>query len=186
MGYYDIEDILAESEKFPCKFNYEIPGLGYLESRSGKSISKNTKLELPYWLTKVLATVFGEQEHVDEEPQPFIQLLGPEIFSSKVLNAIKFDECALDVHAISSHFYALGIKWAALFSDMELMEVLNKMILGRAQEINNHASSVSLDPEVLSSNAKAHFHSMLDEFEKVLYRDAHNSYKRSKQWLAGK
>ncbi|AMD21082.1 HEL199Wp [Eremothecium sinecaudum] len=186
MGYYDIDDILAENTKFACSFNYEIPGLGYLEGSNGKPIHKNAKVELPFWLGNVLAIVPGDHEHEDEEPQPFVQLLAPEIFSNRVINAIKANPRGLDIHSINGHFYALAVKWATLFSDAELVQVLSDMILERAQEINSHASSVSLDPDLMLSDTTARFQLTLDEFEKNLYRVTHDSYKRAKLWLTKK
>lgn len=181
MSYYDIDDILADASKFPCKFNYDIPGLGYLEGNPGKSIKKNAKLELPLWLARILAIVGGEQEHEDEEALPFVELLAPETFSSRVINAIKSGASTLDVHSISAHFYSLAIKWATLFNDQELVKVLNDMLVERGQEISNFASSVSTDSHMHSETGT--FMLTLDEFEKQLYRDAHESCKEMKRWM---
>lgn len=160
MGYYDIDDILADGTEVPCKFNYDIPGLGYLENNPGKPVRKNTKLQLPLWLARVLAIVGAEGSSgsgdgsgngtVDADGdgsdagESFVELLTPDMFSARVMNAIKADGRSLDLHALSPHFLEVALKWVALFSDHQLGETVYELILERALLVNNHASSVSL------------------------------------------
>lgn len=187
MGYYDIDDILADASKFPCRFNYEIPGLGYLEGNAGQEIKKNAKVELPLWLARILAIIDGSDTGMsqDEEALPFVELMAPDLLSGRVINAIKSSPVSLDVHSISAHFYALAVKWATLFNDRELVEVLNYMLLERAQVINNHASSVPVDT-LTRGREVGTFMLTLDEYEKRLYRDSHASCKEMKRWLVKK
>ncbi|CCF56301.1 hypothetical protein KAFR_0A08670 [Kazachstania africana CBS 2517] len=207
MGYYDIDDVLTDACEIPCKFKHDIPGLGYLENNPGKPIRNNSKLLLPLWLARILAIV-GEdpvQEDGtmldDAESIPFVELMTPDAFSAKVINAIKADPVSLDVHSISPHFFALAIKWIALFNDKELAAIVTELMLQRAQEINNHASSVTIDVKrqiditgdnstVYSTNAgnlgnnnNSTFLLTLDEFEKRVYKQAHESYKDAKRWM---
>lgn len=188
MGYYDIDDILAEGTRFPCRFNYEIPGLGYLEGNPGKPISKHSKLELPLWMVHLLAVVGAQSGDINdtEEPLPFVELLPPDLFAPRVLNAIKSGAASLDLHVISPYFYTLAERWATLFSDKELSQVLKDMLLERGQEINNYAVSVSLHSNQGQTNESAVFLQMLDEFEKQIYRDANVNCKEMKKWLAMK
>ncbi|CAR24609.1 DNA replication protein PSF3 [Lachancea thermotolerans CBS 6340] len=182
MGYYDIDDILADAAKFPCRFNYAVPGLGYLEGNVGEEIKKNAKVELPLWLARILAIVGGDEE-ADPDSEgalPFVELLAPEILSSRVMNAIKSSPVALDVHSINAHFYALAVKWATLFDDRELVRVLNYMLLERTREIHNHAASGTL------GGAPSTFMLTLDEFEKKLYRDTHSGCKETRHWIVRK
>lgn len=148
----------------PCKFNFEIPGLGYLENNPGKPVRKNTKLQLPLWLARVLAIVgaeggagdgsgdvsgqggdnVGEAGGSSGDGESFVELLTPEMFSVRVMNAIKTDGRSLDLHALSPHFLEVALKWVALFSDHQLGETIYELMLERALLVNNHASSVSL------------------------------------------
>ncbi|CDO94181.1 unnamed protein product [Kluyveromyces dobzhanskii CBS 2104] len=186
MGYYDIDDILADGTRFPCRFNYEIPGLGYLEGNTGRPISKHSKLELPLWMVHLLAVVGAEsgEDSGAEEPLPFVELLPPELFAPRVLNAIKSGAASLDLHSISPHFYTLAERWATLFSDKDLSQVLKDMLLERGQEINNYAVSVSLFSHRGQTNDSAVFLQTLDEFEKSVYRDTNVNCKEMKKWLA--
>lgn len=186
MGYYDIDDILSDGTRFPCRFNYEIPGLGYLEGNPGRPVSKNSRLELPLWMVHLLAVVGAQVDENEEEPLPFVELLPPDLFAPRVLNAIKSGASSLDLHSISPHFYRLAQKWATLFSDKELSQVLKDMLLERGQEINNHAVSVSLVKIRGQLNDSAVFLQTLDEFEKSLYRNTNNSCKEMKKWLIQK
>ncbi|AQZ11768.1 PSF3 (YOL146W) [Zygosaccharomyces parabailii] len=181
MGYYDVDDILADSADFSCKFQYDMPGLGYLEGNPGRSIDKNARLDLPLWLARILAIVGGAdgEDDTDEVP-PFVELLPADIFSPKVVNAIKADAVAIDLHSISSHFQALALKWIALFGDDKLAAVCSKMVLLRALEINAHAGSVNVYPAADSSSP---FLLTLDEAEKKLYKKSHDAYREHKRWM---
>lgn len=187
MGYYDIDDVLADSVEFPCKFQYFLPGLGYLEGNPGKPIEKNCRLDLPLWLARILAIVGGDEEgQEDEEALPFVELLRPEMFSPKVVNAIKAGASDLDLHTINAHFYSLAVKWITLFGDEELAGVVSEMVLERSLEMNGHASSVAVQAagvEAQSSLIGSPFLITMDESEKQLYRLAHDSYKRTKKWI---
>lgn len=184
MGYYEIDDVLADGVEFPCKFQYFLPGLGYLEGNPGKPIEKNSRLDLPLWLARILAIVGGDEQEQDEEILPFVELLRPEMFSPRVVNAIKAGPADLDVHSVNAHFYSLAVKWTTLFGDEELGRVVEEMVLERALEMNGHASSVALQGESqLGSLANAPFLLTMDESEKELYRRAHDSYKRTKRWI---
>ncbi|SCU98993.1 LANO_0F00408g1_1 [Lachancea nothofagi CBS 11611] len=185
MSYYDIDDILADANKFPCRFNYDIPGLGYLEGNIGKDIKINAKVELPLWLARILAIVGGDPGIGDEGALPFVELMAPDMLSPKVMNAIKSGPVTLDVHSINSHFYALAVKWATLFNDRDLVQILNYMLLERSQEINNFASSIQLE-KLGRGRDMGPFMLTLDEFEKKLYRESHESCKDMKKWIVQK
>lgn len=152
------------------------------------------------WLARILAIIDGDTNegelNQDEESVPFVELLTPDMFSPKVINAIKADPTSLDLHAINSYFYALALKWISLFSDREFADIVTTLLLERSQAINNHASSVSVEfkssldsvrgTQVTAgaSNAAASmFLLTLDEFEKKVYKKSHESYKETKKWM---
>lgn len=171
MGYYDIDDILADGERIPCKFNLSVPGLGYLEGNPGKGIAKDTKLDLPWWL----ATVLAVSVILPDTEESFIELLDPDFISSKVLNALHADPTSVDLHMIMGHFYKQTQKWAAMFNETDLIETVMMLLKERALEIDNYAN-----------NSTKHVHSnflyTLDEFEKKLYRATAESKKQMRRW----
>lgn len=191
MGYYDIDDIISDgqvslsvlgvygynanstNQKIPCKFNITAPNLGYLESNPGKPIAAGSKLELPIWLAEVFAIV-----NVPPENQQFIEMIQPEAFSNKVINAIKTKSTSVDLHSISQHYYALVEKWSAMFTDKELVDVVSKMLRERGDMINNYAQNISG-----SSSQETSYLYYLDEFEKRIYKTCHESHKSLRKWM---
>lgn len=45
MSYYDVDAILTDSQKLPCTFELDVPGLGYLEGNAGGTVSSSTQDE---------------------------------------------------------------------------------------------------------------------------------------------
>lgn len=170
MGYYDIDEVLADGERVPCKFNITVPGLGFLEGNPGKPIEKGTKVDLPMWLAKVLATV-----PVGSSGELFVEFLEPDFASPKVINAIKADPLSVDLHSIISNFYKLGENWATMFSDVQFAETLMTMLKERALEIDNYASNTT-------NHVNSPFLLSLDEFEKNLYKVTYESKKQMRKW----
>lgn len=171
MGYYDIEDILADGEKIPCKFNLTVPGLGYLEGSPGKAIENGTKLDLPMWLAEVLAVC----STLENTQDTFIELLEPDFIAPKVMNAIRADPKAVDLHSIMANYYKLCEKWSAMFNEKQLVEAVMVMLKERAMEIDSYASNATKyvsTPFLLS----------LDEFEKDLYKVTYESKKLMRHW----
>jgi hypothetical protein len=39
MSYYDVDAILTDSQKLPCTFELDVPGLGYIEGNAGGTVS---------------------------------------------------------------------------------------------------------------------------------------------------
>ena len=171
-NYYDIDDILADSEKIPCRFNITVPGLGYLEGNPGRAIEKDTKIELPMWLAEILAIC----EIGEENKQSFIDLSDPEFINTKVLNAIKTSAVSIDLHKLVPHFYTLIEKWCTMFSDEKLVEIILEMLKQRSMEINNFANNAN-------KNINSEFLYTLDEFEKSLYKVTAESNKQMRNWF---
>lgn len=172
-NYYDLDDILADSEKIPSRFNLTVPGLGYLEGNPGKSIQKDTKLELPLWLAEVLAICLL----LEKSNQSFIELEEPNFISSKVLNAIKTNPVSVDLHSILPSYYKLTEKWASMFNEKELIAIVMQMLKERAFEINNYASNAN---KQINNN----FIYSLDEYEKTLYKITAASNKNMRRWMS--
>ncbi|CCK72627.1 DNA replication protein PSF3 KNAG_0K02640 [Huiozyma naganishii CBS 8797] len=196
MGYFDVDDVLADAVEVPCKFQLEVAQVGFLAGQPGESVARNSKLELPLWLARILAIVgAGDGEGDGDGDTPFVELLPPDTFAARVMNAVKADPVALDLHAVSPYFYALAVKWVNLFSDAELGETVARLLLARAQEINSNAANVTLVERTLDDLAgplasrqngvhhSSPFMLTMDEWEKTVYKEAHEAYRDSKKWL---
>ncbi|KAI3405121.1 PSF3 [Candida oxycetoniae] len=191
MGYYDLDDILADSEKLPCLFNHTIPGLGYLEGNPGKPIKENTKIELPIWLAQVLAVIHTQSNsqeaqmsataassfEPDPESTPFISLIDPEFINDKVKNAFKSDPQSLNLHKLSPQYYKMIQRWCSLFYEPDLVELIMNSLKVRSFEINNFASNV------YAKHFNDEFIYTLEEFEKRLFKETSESHKLMRQWL---
>ena len=46
-SYYDIDAILTDAQKVPCSFNFDVPGLGYLDGNAGGDV------DIPRTLPKI-------------------------------------------------------------------------------------------------------------------------------------
>lgn len=171
-NYYDLDDILADGEKIPCRFNITVPGLGYLEGNPGKPIHQDTKIELPVWLAEILAVC----ELLEESQKSFIDLSDPDFISTKVLNAIKTSPTNVDLHKLLPNYYKLVEKWCVMFNDPALIETVMTMLKERAFEINNYASN----PNKQINNE---FMYSLDEYEKKLFKNTAESHKNMRKWL---
>lgn len=173
--YYDLDDILADSEKLTCKFNITVPGLGYLEGNPGKPIHEDTKLELPHWLSGILATVA-----IDEDSNiNFLDLADPDIIKEKVINAIKTDPLAVDLHKLTPYYYSLILKWGNLYTDKTLIANVMNCLKARSLEIYNFSNNANktLNNEFLYT---------LDEFERALFKLTSDSNKSMRKWLKTK
>lgn len=171
-NYYDLDSILADGERIPCRFNMSVPGLGYLEGNPGKPIDQGTKIELPLWLAEILAIC--ELSH--ESQLSFIDLSEPEFMSPKVTNAVKTGPTSIDLHKLLGHYYTLAEKWCTFFSEPQLIETIMFMFKERAAHINNYASNTN---KQMNNN----FLYTLDEFEKYLYKLTSEANREMRKWL---
>ncbi|CDK25613.1 unnamed protein product [Kuraishia capsulata CBS 1993] len=175
MEYYDIDDIIADSQRLPVKFQISVPGLGYLEGNPGKQVSKDSRMELPLWLALILAICPIDDS--EDSGQNFVELLPPEFLSAKVQNAIKSSPATIDLHSILPHFYNFVVKWCWLFEDAQLVQLCLDMLRERAAEINSRSSNSTARQNLDQINK-------LDEFEKRIFKLNYDSFKDLKQWLA--
>lgn len=123
-GYYDIDDILAEAEVIPCSFTIDALNLGYLDEGSEESDMKSgSRVELPFWLTRVLAT------------RGMVSLEMPKCFGKKFKKQLLADPRVVDLREECLYFYELGMKLAELARDPEIQDMLQKALSSRYQEI---------------------------------------------------
>ncbi|SPO05352.1 probable DNA replication complex GINS protein PSF3 [Cephalotrichum gorgonifer] len=180
MSYYDIDAILTEAEKVPCKFELDIPDLGHLDNNPSDTLKAGTTLTLPLWLAEMLAiSSAGGGPH--EESRPHVTMSPPAALTGEVIQALKADPRAVPLRDQSAHFYGLGTRMLDLFEDKELASVLRKTFVGRAAEVGLHAGKVGEDS--VGSGAGEEFLRGLDEWERALFRKAHEGAKGTKEWM---
>lgn len=123
-GYYEIDDILAEDEKIPSIFNVDAIDLGYLdEDHDEQDIKKERKIDLPFWLTPVLAT------------RNMITIQLPKCFGQNFKKNLLADPKVVDLNDENEYFYELGQKIADLAQDPAIGDMLTDALAVRYQEI---------------------------------------------------
>ncbi|BCS01131.1 DNA replication protein PSF3 [Aspergillus luchuensis] len=133
MSYYDIDAILTDSQKLPCTFELDVPGLGILEGNAGENIKAGTRIDLPLWLGEMLS--IGARLGTSR----LVTLDLPSALSERVMNALKADPRTVDLRSLAPHFYSLSERILELFEEEELVEVLSNTFKKRSAVIADHA-----------------------------------------------
>lgn len=106
----------------------------------------------------------------------------PTSLSGEVVQALKADPRSVALRDQSAHFYALGTRMLDLFEDKELAAVMRKTYVVRASEVGLHAGKVGED-SVGAGAAGEEFLRGLEEWERGLFRGAHEGVKAAKEWM---
>ncbi|EMR71781.1 putative dna replication complex gins protein psf3 protein [Eutypa lata UCREL1] len=182
MSYYDIDAILTDSEKVPCTFELDIPELGYLDNNPSHPLKAGTSVGLPLWLAELLALANRSPGGSQDDAKSFVTLNLPTSLSNEVMSALKADPRAVALRDQSHNFYGLGTRMLDLFEEREICAVLRKTFVTRAAEIALHARKAGAT-EDLGSGVGEEFLRGLDEWERRLFRKAHESTKSTKEWM---
>ncbi|KKA29686.1 hypothetical protein TD95_001353 [Thielaviopsis punctulata] len=179
MSYYDVDAILTESEKVPCTFNFDCPDLGYLDNSPDQPLKAGTQLLLPLWLAQILAaSTYANNESA-------VSLMLPDAVSSEVVQALKADPRAVPVRERSAHFFSVAERMLDLFEDMPLGVVVKYSWIVRAAEIAVLARRTGEDGNAAVGNSGPlgeEFLRGLDEWERKVFRTAHDARKDVKEW----
>ncbi|KAL2891968.1 DNA replication complex GINS protein PSF3 [Ceratocystis lukuohia] len=180
MSYYDVDAILTEAEKVPCTFNFDSNELGYLDNNPAEPLVAGTQLSLPLWLAQMLASstmASGESA---------VTMTLPEALSHEVVQALKADPRAVAVRERTANFYNLTDRMLDLFDDVPLAAVVRYSWIVRAAEISVLARRTGEDGNAAVGNSGPlgeEFLRGLDEWERKLFRVAHDARKDVKEWM---
>lgn len=135
----DIDQILNEEERLPCKFLIDAPTLGHLDPTNagyGFTLPEGSRVELPMWLATELST----KGMVDVEmPKHFGPKMREELQSSSDINVRDF----------SPYFFDVGLKLSKLSRDDDLVRTLKAALCGhRYTALLAHALSNFQDDAV--------------------------------------
>jgi len=173
MSYYDVDAILTDTQKLPCTFQLDVPGLGYLDGNAGGTVKAGTTIELPMWLGVMLAVSTG---NTPGSPQ-LVTLNFPPPLQQRVINALKANPRTVDLRAQAPHYYALGARIMELFEDQAVLDTLLDTFKSRASEIADQAHN----PRGALGDG-ADFLRGLEESERQLFKAAHEGPKAVKAW----
>jgi len=130
----------------------------------------------------------------DVDGKQYITFDLPPALSNDVVQALKADPRSVPLRDQSAHFYALATRMMELSDEPELASVLRKTFVTRASEIALHARKVggvghskgkgSEEGSNLGiGGAGEEFLRGLDEWERKLFRKAHDGAKATKEWM---
>ncbi|KAJ9498682.1 DNA replication protein [Exophiala xenobiotica] len=170
MSYYDVDAILTDTQKLPCTFQLDVPGLGYLDGNAGGTASQATEKGR----TKAYSET-GQSWHDDR----IAHVVGCHARSvnRRVINALKANPRTVDLRAQAPHYYALGARIMELFEDQAVLDTLLDTFKSRASEIADQAHN----PRGALGDG-ADFLRGLEESERQLFKAAHEGPKAVKAW----
>lgn len=171
--YFDLDEILAESQKFTGSFEVDVHNVGALiNSKDSARINKTDKLELPFWLVTSLSHVFISEDRslFSVERPEYLGKLATNFFRASPLNA--------DLSVVS-HFYKIVEKWCDFIDQPELVDTVFDMLVARAGRIND----LSFNASEMHSRENVEFLQTLDAFEKDLFQISSESYNDSRNWM---
>ncbi|KAI0484567.1 hypothetical protein GGR56DRAFT_614433 [Xylariaceae sp. FL0804] len=183
MSYYDVDAILTDAEKVPCKFELEVAELGYLDNNPAQPLKAGTSVGLPLWLAELLALASQSSSSLDEEAKSFISLNLPPALAAPVMAALKADPRAVPLRDQSRNFYGLGTRMLDLFEERDICAVLRRTFVARAADIALHARKAGSTEDAGVGAGGEEFLRGMEEWERRLFRQAHDGTKGTKQWM---
>jgi GINS complex subunit 3 len=167
----------------PTTFELDIPALGYLDNAAGHTLKSGTRVDLPLWLSEMLA-VSSIASSGKTPSKSLVTLDLPPSLAPRVMNALKADAKSVDLRALAQHFYGLGQRILELFEEDEVCDVLMESWRRRAAEISDHASQVGQGARGgVAGGDGVDFLRGLDEWERDLFRRCHDSGKAMRVWM---
>ena len=179
--YFDLDDILAESQKLTGNFQMEVDNLGFLMNNTNNAkITPREKLELPFWLITALTFITIHEESKGTTRNIF-SVERPEYLSKLASNFYKASPLNADLSVVS-HFYKIVQKWCDFIEQPELVDIVSDMLILRAGKINDLSFNIS-DSQ---SRENMEFLQTLDNHEKGILKVTSESYNDFKTWLNSK
>lgn len=168
--------MLTSSQKVPCIFELDAPHLGHLDSSSSTGLKPATPLSLPLWLAEMLALASSP---TTSSSAPLTLNL-PSCLSDTVISALRADPRAVALRDQNVHLYGVGVRMLDLFDERELGQVLRRTFVVRAGDVGLHARKA----EDGVGGQGEEFLRGLEEWERGLFRRAHEGVRGAKEWAA--
>ena len=118
-NFFDIQDIMASQERITCKFEVDVPNMGFLDSSShDKNLKSGTKLELPFWLVK---SVYNDK-------CKFSSIETPKTYKDFTHQILLADPCVVDFRKMGQFYYKFGLMLAQIV-EFDIGQNMAKILL---------------------------------------------------------
>lgn len=119
MRYLDIDLILSEDERIPCKFLVDAKDLGHLDATNeDEDLPDGARVELPLWLAKS----FSKNKMVELEL--------PKHYGSKMRDAIMAGAAPINLKDFSHYYFDVGLELSRTLQDLDLQRALRAAFSG--------------------------------------------------------
>ncbi len=168
-SYFSIDDILASQQKVPVQFESTVYRLGFLNpSANEEHLETGLKMELPFWLAKVL------------EKRQIVSVALPKEYRRGQREILRADAAVVDLYKLGPYFYSMGMKLLCFdhLENRDLSKTLLETFLNRFRPImDNSQNAAESDTYALTSK--------LDEMERVLFHLGHLPAQQMELWEKG-
>ena len=170
-SYFSIDDILASQQKVPVQFETTVYNLGFLNpSANERNLEPGLKVELPFWLSKVLG---GRKRQI-------VKVELPKQYRRNLREILKADAKVVDLYKMGPYYYGLGMKLLC-FDQLECRELsrcLLETFLNRFRQLMDNAQHAE-EADTFSLTSK------LDEVERVLFHLGQRTAQQMGLWERG-
>jgi GINS complex protein len=119
MRHLNIDLILSEDERIPCKFLVEGKNLGHLDSSNMENdLADGARVELPLWLAKSLSEL------------KMVELELPKHYGSKMRDAIMAGAAPINLKDFSHYYFDVGLQLSKIKQDLDLQRSLRAAFSG--------------------------------------------------------
>lgn len=171
-SYFSIDDILASQQKVPVQLETPVYNLGFLNpSANEKNLEPGLKMELPFWLTKVLGS----------RKRQIVKVELPKQYRRSQREILSADAKVVDLYKMGPYYYGMGVKLLC-FDHLEcrdLSRCLLETFLNRFRQLMDNAQNAS-DADTYSLTSK------LDEVERVLFHLGKCATWQMEEWEKGR
>ena len=119
MRHLNIDLILSEDERIPCKFLVEGKNLGHLDNPNMENdLADGARVELPLWLAKSLSEL------------KMVELELPKHYGSKMRDAIMAGAAPINLKDFSHYYFDVGLQLSKIKQDLDLQRSLRAAFSG--------------------------------------------------------
>ncbi|CAG2106970.1 unnamed protein product [Medioppia subpectinata] len=169
-NYFDINDILANSQRVVSTFVTRVPAVGPVLDPTGDTadVEVGSKLELPLWLARELHS------------EGLVDITVPKGFNRTYREILEADANCVDLHKLCPNYYRVGhhLSRMGLHESEDIAASLVETFHQRYHRIVNYSQSATSD----TVHQIQQFVGQLDNEEKPLFAAGKQALDQMKEW----